>query len=389
MPTDLQAARQQLEQATGNPVTRTEAHYLLWEICQACGDRGSALTHLETAIRQHPIHTRPGRNPVRSVLALATPGDLQANLPLAMLFDDSTALHTLWLTSVAPIPSPVPPADCVIIAIAESATHRPALAAADQLAARLGLPVLNRGATIASLSRPGAARLLSGVPGAIIPDHTIRSRAWLPLAPTPLIIRPAGSHAGRDLALIKDRAELDRYLDQPGLPETFLTAPFVDYRGPDRLYRKCRIAFVAGRPHPVHLAIHDDWAVWYYNANMDRSIWKQAEEAAFMADLPNWAGPTAMRALHAIAERVNLDYFGLDCAIMSDGKLLVFEVETGMLVRNPRVRRAMERLIEERSGRHPNARNARRREPRQRPVLGNQPLRSRGSETACDNPALT
>ena len=364
MPNAHQASRDLLEQATRDPASRTEAHYLLWEICQACGDRDAALTHLETAIRLNPVHTRPGLDPVRSVLAIATPGDFQANLPLAMLFDDSTALHTLWLTDDVRIPCRLPQADCVIIAIAEAASHRPALAAADQFAATLGLPVLNHGATIAALSRPAYARLLSGIPGAIVPDHTISSRAWLPVAPTPFIIRPAGSHAGRNLALIQERAELHHYLDRPGLPETFLTAPFIDYRSPDRLYRKCRIAFVAGQPYPVHLAIHHDWAVWYYNANMDRSIWKQAEEAAFMADLPSWAGPTAMRALHAIADRVNLDYFGLDCAIMPDGTLLVFEVETGMLVRDPRVRRAMERLIEERSGLCPG--------PRQRPAFGNQ-----------------
>ena len=197
-----------------------------------------------------------------------------------------------------------------------------------------------------------------------MPEHTVRSRAWLPLAAFPFIVRPCGSHAGRDLALIRDRAELDRYLDRPHLPETFVTAPFIDYRSPDRLYRKCRIAFVGGRPYPVHLAVHDDWAVWYYNAGMDRSVWKQAEEALFMADLPAWTGPVATRALHAIADRVELDYFGLDCAVLPDGKLLVFEVETGMLVRDARVRQALETLIEERSGHCP--------EPRQRLAFGDQ-----------------
>ena len=248
MPTDHQASRRFLEQATRDPASRTEAHYLLWEICQVCGDPEAARRHLDAAIRLDPVHTRPGRDAIRSVLAIATQGDFQANLPLAMLFDDSTALHTLWLTPGAPPPTRLPQADCVIIAIAEAAAHRAALAAADQLAASLGLPVINHGGTIASLSRAGTARLLSDVPGAVVPEHTVRSRAWLPLAPVPFIVRPCGSHAGRDLALIRDRAELDRYLDRPHLPEAFVTAPFVDYRSPDRLYRKCRIAFVGGRP---------------------------------------------------------------------------------------------------------------------------------------------
>jgi hypothetical protein len=67
-----------------------------------------------------------------------------------------------------------------------------------------------------------------------------------------------------------------------------------------------------------------------------------------------------MAALAGIAERVGLDYFGLDCGLMPDGRLVVFEVETGMIVHDrdpadlypykklfvPRIFRAVERMID-------------------------------------------
>jgi hypothetical protein len=112
----------------------------------------------------------------------------------------------------------------------------------------------------------------------------------------------------------------------------FYVAPFVDYRSSDGYFRKYRIVFVDRVPYPVHLAIHDDWAIWYYNAQMQRSAWKRDEEADFLADMARALGPRALRALHALGQRIDLDYVGLDCAVLPDGRLLVFEVETGMLV---------------------------------------------------------
>ena len=311
----------------------------------------------------------------RTVLALAVPGDFQANLPLAHLFDDATALHTLHLVDpaailadpAAAVPRGLPPLDAVFIAIAEDREHEAALRAADAVAAATGAPVINRGSMVAALSRESVARRLRAIPGAIVPAQRHRSRAELGAAPPrfPLIVRPLGSHAGRDLARVADGAEFARYLAAaPG--ESFTVAPFVDSRWPDGLYRKIRVVFVDGKPYPLHLAIHDDWAVWYYNAGMDRHPERRAEEARFLADMEAAIGPTANRALFAIAREIGLDYVGLDAGLMPDGRLLVFEVETGMIVHDPgdaagsadrlaayrRIRTAVERMIDLRAGKN-------------------------------------
>ena len=64
----------------------------------------------------------------------------------------------------------------------------------------------------------------------------------------------------------------------------------------------------------------------------------------------------------AIAQAVGLEYFGIDCTIGRDGRLLVFEADAAMLVHTtdpvdlypykhefvPRIYRAIERMIDAR-----------------------------------------
>ena len=373
--TEFQLARRSLEAALADPCLATEAHYLLWEVCQACGDRDGALSHLHAAIQRNPLRTRmrSGPKPRRSVLALATPGDFQANLPLAMLLDESTLLHTLWLADPeaierdpqAAIPPDLPPIDCVFITIAEDARQAAALRAADRLAHAIGAPVINNGGLIGRLSRTGAALLLDGIADAVVPLQREASRDCLAIEPAaaPFVIRPCGRHAGEGLSLIRDAAALREYLAGEAGQDAFFVAPFVDYRSRDGLYRKLRVIFVAGVPYPLHMAIHDDWAVWYYNAHMERQPWKRREEQGFLDDMAGAVGARAVAALHEIGRRVELDYFGLDCAVLPDGRLLVFEVETGMIVHDDkasdpltmrtsaagRIMRAVEEMIDARS----------------------------------------
>jgi hypothetical protein len=65
---------------------------------------------------------------------------------------------------------------------------------------------------------------------------------------------------------------------------------------------------------------------------MDLDPWKRREEARFVQDIRQVFPGRAMGALHAVAARVGLDYFGIDCGLMRDGRLVVFEIETGMIV---------------------------------------------------------
>ncbi len=327
-------ARALLEYAVNIPRDRQAARLLLWEVCQVLGDADAGVAHLRTAVTEMPLTFRPAKHPRRRVLVINVVGDFQANLPVAMLLDDTTTdVHTLWLQPLVPVPDLLPDIDCVFIAIAEDQRHAEILRAADLLAAKLGKPLINPGHLIAATGRDQMAALLGDIPNAIVPRQALGlAQDLLTGGAFPLIIRPRHSHAGTGLARIGDAAALASYLRPFQPADLFFVAPFIDYRSTDGAWRKYRIIFVDGQPMPFHMAIHDDWAVWYYNAGMDLDAGKRAEENAFLNDFDHAFPPRAIVALREIAVRVGLAYFGLDCGLMPDGTLVVFEVETGMIV---------------------------------------------------------
>ena len=108
--------------------------------------------------------------------------------------------------------------------------------------------------------------------------------------------------------------------------------PFVDYSNDDGFFRKYRVMFVEGKPYACHLAISPRWMIHYYNAAMAENQWMRDEEARFVANLDAVFTGKLAGALREIAAAIPLEYFGIDCAITRDGRLLLFEADAAMLV---------------------------------------------------------
>lgn len=72
--------------------------------------------------------------------------------------------------------------------------------------------------------------------------------------------------------------------------------------------------------------------IHYLNAGMTDSAEKRAEEERFMATFDEDFVPRHREAFQAVTDRLGLDYFGIDCGETPDGKLLVFEVDSDMIV---------------------------------------------------------
>jgi hypothetical protein len=72
--------------------------------------------------------------------------------------------------------------------------------------------------------------------------------------------------------------------------------------------------------------------IHYLNAGMAESAEKRAEEAQVMADFDRSFALQHQDAFAAIDERIGLDYVGIDCAVSAGGKLLIFEVDSCMIV---------------------------------------------------------
>jgi hypothetical protein len=146
----------------------------------------------------------------------------------------------------------------------------------------------------------------------------------------PIIIRPQGSQAGRNLSRVSAPHELAVYLTKVNAA-AFFVAKFIDYRGADGCFRKIRIAFVGGQPFVCHMAVSSNWMVHYVNAGMYEDVAKRANEARFMDDFGGFVARHQV-ALQAICERLPLDYFCIDCAELPDGQLMIFEADHVMVV---------------------------------------------------------
>ncbi len=73
----------------------------------------------------------------------------------------------------------------------------------------------------------------------------------------------------------------------------------------------------------------------YFSAEMAGNAEHQAEEEAFLSDMPRVLGPTAMRALEHVRDALGLDYGGIDFALSRNGEILLFEANATMLIRLP------------------------------------------------------
>jgi len=319
-------------------------------IAQLLGDKEAGLAIQHEVLLSHQLFRSPcaTKNPRLRVLALAAATDMGSNTPIEFLLEESgIELMMLYVIPEAELPSPLPEHDIAIVVASDSEDCRTALRKIDAAAPSWPRPLLNSPRLVSSLDRDKLYRLLDGIDGLEIPatfvvtrerlDDVAQSPEELQDIATdlafPVIIRPRGSHAGSGLAKIDDAAELRRYLDgREG--ELFFISRFVDYSSLDGLYRKYRVVFVDGRPYACHMAIADRWDIWYLNAGMSQSAEKRIEEEAWMRTFDIAFARRHQGAFDAIADRVGLEYFTVDCAETGDGSLLIFEADNTAVVHN-------------------------------------------------------
>lgn len=314
------------------------AHLALYELLQVAGDRDGAVAHQRAVLAHRRLFSERAPNEARRLLALVAPGDWQANIPLEYLVDRrTTTLTRLFLTGENDGEAGAAELrghDVVLNAIAESDENAPLLAQAERLLPRFGLPILNPPRAVLRTARTALPSVLAGIANVVAPRVERVADAALADAVAgmlPCVVRPVGSHAGRGLERIDDARALQAYRERIGAEEYFVM-PFVDTKREDGFYRKYRIIVVAGVPYPFHLAISPRWMIHYYNAPMREHAWMRAEEERFLTHFEDVFGPPLQTALRAIAAAVGLEYFGIDCAIDREGRILVFEADPAMIV---------------------------------------------------------
>jgi len=279
------------------------------------------------------------------LLILKTPGDFMANTPIEFLIDNpNIAADVLYLAPDLPYPTSLQ-YDLVFVAVSEMDQNIPVLSMIDTLLKQWQLPFINNPDEIPILARDRACELMDTIRGVYMPQNIkvsrqnlediaelqMQLRQLLMQDRFPLLVRPVDSHAGQGLRKISSHEEIPIYLAEYPQQE-FYMAPFVDYRSRDQQFRKYRIVFIKAEPFLCHMAISSDWMVHYLNAGMSEAALKRDEEASNMLDFSQQLGARQRDALAGIAETIDLDYFGIDCAETPDGQLLVFELANAMVV---------------------------------------------------------
>lgn len=319
-------------------------------VAQLSGEKSSALAIQHDVLQAQQLYRVAGNSPAPRlrVLALAAATDMGSNTPIEFLLEDTDIeLMLLYVVPGADLPAPLPAHDIAIVIASDSEDCQHALREIDAVAARWPRPLLNPPERIWHLDRDKLHALLAGIEGLSIPatvpvdrDRLIEvadEREWIAAIDGslgfPIIIRPRGSHAGVGLEKIEEPIELSLYLDERDEQEYFV-ARFVDYASEDGQFRKYRIVFVDGTAYACHMAIARRWDIWYLNAGMAGSESKRLEEATFMQTFDIGFGRRHRSVLDAIAARIGLDYFIIDCAETRDGALLVFEADNTAVVHN-------------------------------------------------------
>jgi tetratricopeptide (TPR) repeat protein len=229
--------------------------------------------------------------------------------------------------------------DLVVNLVSDADCDAEVLACSRELIEALKLPVINRPDLVSHTDREEISSLLAQFPQCVVPKTLLISAEALKAKPDiaalgfsyPVIIRPAGTHGGEGMELVHDAAALTVYLQNAVSKNVYLTH-YVNYASPDGHFRKCRFIFVGSKIMPYHLAIGDHWKVHHATTRMAEHQWMQDEESLFLDEPERFFSVENFAALEAIRSAVGLDYFGIDCGLDPQGRLLVFEANASMLV---------------------------------------------------------
>jgi hypothetical protein len=316
-------------------------------LLQSTGPKG--LEVQAAAIKLQPIfHCVHGTGEGLRVLAIMTAGDMAANTPIDFLLEGSDmTLYLVYVDADTKALPPLPECDVAFMAVGESPANQPVLANVARLLENWsGPPILNGNPKrIAELTRDCLHNLLADEPTILSPQIKRLSHDDLTNWQTqgvgyrdpllglnfPLVIRPAGTHAGDGMEKLNCHSELANYLSAHPQPEFYLSE-FINYADQDGLYRKQRVAVINGQCFASHHAVSENWMVHYLTASMDKFAARRDEESQWMRVFETEFVPRYADAFAKLAAGFDLNYFVVDSAELPDGRLLVFEADVIMIV---------------------------------------------------------
>jgi tetratricopeptide repeat protein len=335
-------ARMHFEAALRADPGHIHAHRGLGNLLADAGDAEGARRHRDLGFRSDFLAILPYRGtgvPVRVLLLVSAMG---GNTPTTSLLDDNVFATTVLVADYYDRNIPLAPHDIVFNSIGDTDMCSEGLAAAAEILAHTDRPVINHPRAVGRTGRLANVERLHGIPNLVVPRM-----AKVPLASLtgsnaaesvaanglsfPLLARVPGFHTGRNFVRVETAEQLAAAAEKFPGDEAWLIEQ-LDARDGEGMFRKLRAMIVDRKLYPLHLAISRDWKVHYYSADMAQSADNRAKEAPFLQDMANTIGARGMAALQRIAETLELDYGGIDCAVNAQGDILFFEANATMVM---------------------------------------------------------
>ena len=218
--------------------------------------------------------------------------------------------------------------------IADADSHKITLQKAQDFyqAVSLHVPFFNIPSFVMKTTRENIFNLLQDIDKLHIPKtvkiqpkspddiyHTIQEEGF----EFPVIFREAGDHDGISTIRINDRSE--QFYAFPLDGRNYYLTQFVEYVEKDGLYKKYRLIVVDGKVYLRHVKVSDEWMVYH------RTQIENPEKVQHLSAQRFFDNEKAIqKVVKQIYNRLQLDYFGIDCYIDNKMNFLVFEINPSM-----------------------------------------------------------
>ena len=340
---EFDAALGYFRQAVSLDPHDADSLYWIGGVKHAQGDHAEAEAGYARAAAVQPLIRRTADQspPAFSVIMLCAP--VAANTPVGTLIGRSAyETHVLLLFTDGRYDAELVrrTGQVLVNLISDADQARGLLPLAADLVDRIGLPVVNHPRRVQGTTRDAVAERIRTLDGCRVPrilrwrlgdDASSEALACGLAIPFPVLARPVGTHGGDDFEKLRDATALAAFIERrPGLDHYLIE--FIDYASSDGYYRKVRFFFVGEAILPYHLAIGKDWKIHHATTDMANQTWMRDEERTFLDDPAAVFTARNMASLRAIRATLALDFCGIDCALDRDGNVVVFEVNTSMLV---------------------------------------------------------
>lgn len=222
--------------------------------------------------------------------------------------------------------------------ISDADTHKITLAKVENFYSSVSknVPFFNPPANILKTTRDNIYQLLQGIDKLHVPK-TVRIQ---PKSPSdiyqviekenfkfPVIFRQSGDHGGISTIRIEDTTEAFYTFPLDG--RDYYLTQFVDYQEKG-LYEKVRLIVIDGKVFTRGTMISDQWLIHAKNELFDTNAMRMRKNS--LESFTNKTKTMIQPTITKIYEKLNLDYFGIDCHINHNKDILVFEINASMNV---------------------------------------------------------